>query len=81
MLSCYFIPGLKVVSSLFEVDLIDFQVSAFDIITEVAIEHLQEIGRTMRLYMNNNNGRKQYTKEVFPIFLTMTYVRKYFYMP
>jgi len=42
----------------------DFQPSAFDIITGVAIEYLQELGRTLRLYMNNNDGRKKYSEEV-----------------
>jgi hypothetical protein len=42
----------------------DFQPSAFDIITGVAIEYLQELGRTLRLYMNSNDGRKKYSEEV-----------------
>jgi hypothetical protein len=42
----------------------DFQPSALDIITGVAIEYLQELGRTLRLYMNSNDGRKKYSEEV-----------------
>ena len=41
----------------------EFQASAFDLITGVAIEYLQDIGRTLRLYLNNNDSRKKYTEE------------------
>ena len=40
------------------------QASAFDIITGVAVEYLQDIGRTLRLYLNNNDSRKKYSEEV-----------------
>lgn len=47
----------------------DFQPSALDIITGVAVEYLQDIGRTLRLYMNNNDGRKKYSEEVYDLCL------------
>jgi hypothetical protein len=42
----------------------DFQSSAFDVITGVAIEYLQDIGRTLRLYINNNDARQKFSEEV-----------------
>lgn len=43
--------------------ILEFQASAFDLITGVAIEYLQDIGRTLRLYLNNNDSRKKYSEE------------------
>jgi len=42
----------------------DFQPSALDVMTSVAIEYLQDIGKTLRLYMNNVDGRKKFSAEV-----------------
>lgn len=59
-----FHTGFEGTLSLFSKLTADFQPSALDIITGVAIEYLQELGRTLRLYMNSNDGRKKYSEEV-----------------
>jgi hypothetical protein len=50
----------------------DLQPFAFDVITGVAIEYLQDIGRTLTMYMNNNDSRKKYTEEVRHLVLSLT---------
>lgn len=66
--------------SFYRLELIfDFQPFAFDVITGVAIEYLQEIGRTLTMYMNNNDSRKKYTEEVHSIFYVVD-SRNYFCM-
>lgn len=45
----------------------DFQSSALDVMTGVAVEYLQDIGRTLRLYMNSNDSRKRFSEEVSPL--------------
>jgi len=59
-----FHTGFEGTSYLYSKLNVDFHPSAFDIITGVAIEYLQELGRTLRLYMNSNDGRKKYSEEV-----------------
>ena len=57
----------------------DFQPFAFDVITGVAIEYLQDIGRTLTMYMNNNDSRKKYTEEVNYLCYVID-IRNYFCM-
>ena len=43
---------------------IDFQPFAFDVITNIAIEYMQDLGRTLTTYLNNTDQRKKFTEEV-----------------
>jgi len=43
---------------------IDFQPFAFDIVTNIAIEYMQDLGRTLTTYLNNADQRKKFTEEV-----------------
>ena len=43
---------------------IDFQPFAFDVITNIAIEYMQDLGRTLTTYLNNADQRKKFTEEV-----------------
>jgi len=43
---------------------IDFQPFAFDVVTNIAIEYMQDLGRTLTTYLNNTDQRKKFTEEV-----------------
>jgi len=49
---------------------IDFQPFAFDVITNIAIEYMQDLGRTLTMYQNNTDQRKKFTEEVGILSLT-----------
>lgn len=59
----YFTPVLKVSSFQFGRLTLDFQPFAFDVVTNVAIEYLQDLGRTLTTYLNNIDQRKKFTEE------------------
>ena len=44
-------------------DRADFQPFAFDVVTNLAIEYMQDLGRTLTTYMNNLDRRKRFTEE------------------
>jgi transcriptional activator SPT7 len=46
--------------------ILDFQASAFDLVTGVAIEYLQKIGATLTLYMTCTDTRSKFAEEVRP---------------
>ena len=56
--------GFEGLENLLPTNALDFQASAFDLVTGVAIEYIQKIGATLTLYMSCNDLRKQYTEEV-----------------
>jgi len=49
---------------------IDFQPFAFDVVTNIAIEYMQDLGRTLTMYQNNTDQRKKFTEEVGILSLT-----------
>jgi hypothetical protein len=59
--------GLRVLPLLNLELTLDFQPFAFDVITNIAIEYMQDLGRTLTMYLNNVDQRKKFTEEVVPL--------------